>query len=104
MRRIVVFPPGCNRCGSSRLALLPHMSRYHPMDDWFQCDVCGHFLTVPRPLIPKAQRSRLSLWLLAIVGVTTLTVVARRTGSPVKKTTDDFTHRLIEASHARRHA
>lgn len=104
MRRIVVFPPGCTRCGSPRLAFLEYMSRYHPTDDWFQCDACGHFSTVARPLTARALHTRLGLWLLATVGVTTLTILARRAGLTVKSQTDDFMHRLIEAAHERRRA
>jgi hypothetical protein len=102
MGRIIVFPPGCSRCGSSRLAFLEYMSRSHRTEDWFQCDVCGHFLTVPHPPTIPPRRTRKAFYTLAAVAGGTLTALALRAASRARPQTSDFARSLIEAAHERR--
>jgi hypothetical protein len=64
MTRIVVFPPGCERCGGLHLEFLERMSRRRPTEHWFRCDECGHFSTLPTPAAITAWRTPTAVWVL----------------------------------------
>jgi hypothetical protein len=75
MTRIVVFPPGCERCGGLHLEFLERMSRRRLTEHWFRCDECGHFSTLPAVAATTTWRTATVAWVLIAVAAV---IVGRR--------------------------
>lgn len=74
---LLIFPPGCSRCKSSLIELLPRMRAYHKTEDWFRCDGCGHVFAAPRFTSERPRRIDWDSWPMALAALGTALLTFR---------------------------